>query len=136
MVRVVVDTNVLVSAVVHDGRPRQLVLELLDKHTIILSRLLLVELAGVLQRDKFTVDTSQVDRFVSSLVQISKIVPDHTRFTVVLDDTDDDVVLNVAYTGHADFIVTGDKHLLILKKFKKARILTVNGMLEVCSQKN
>ena len=131
MVRVVVDTNVLVSAIIHDGRPRQLVLELLDKHTIILSRLLLVELADVLQRDKFTVDISQVDRFVSSLVQISKIVPDHTRFTVVLDDADDDVVLNVAYTGHADFIVTGDKHLLILKKFRKTRILTVNGMLEV-----
>ena len=131
MVRVVVDTNVLVSAFLHEGRPRQLILGLLENHTVILSRLLLAELADVLSRDKFAVDNSQVERFLSSLIQTSKIVPDHNKFTVVLEDTDDDVVLNAAYTSHADFIVTGDKHLLILKKFKKTKILTVNEMLEI-----
>ena len=131
MVSAVVDTNVLVSAILHDGKPRQLVLELLDKHTIILSRLLLTELADVLSQDKFELNSSQVDRFLSSLVQNSKIVPDHNRFAVVFEDMDDDVVINAAYTGRADFIVIGDNHLLILKKFKKTMILTVNGMLEI-----
>jgi putative PIN family toxin of toxin-antitoxin system len=44
MVRVVIDTNVLVSALINDGKPRKLVLELLDKHIVILSRQMLLSL--------------------------------------------------------------------------------------------
>jgi putative PIN family toxin of toxin-antitoxin system len=80
MTRVVLDTNVLVSALIDDGKPRQLVLELLDKHTVILSRQMIAELADVVSRDKFSVTSSQVDRFLSSLVQMSKMVPDNARF--------------------------------------------------------
>ena len=89
-----------------------------------------MELADVLSREKFALNSSQVNRFLTSLIQISKIVPDSNRFTVVLEDKDDDVVLNVAYTGRAYFIVTGDKHLLSLKKFKNTKILNVNQMQE------
>lgn len=131
MVRVVVDTYVLVSALIDDGKPRKLVLELLDRHTVILSRQMLAENADVLLRDKFKITNSQVDRFVSSLVQISTIVPDNANFKVVLEDPDDDVVLNAAYMGRAEFIVTGDKHLLVLKQFKKTRIVNVNQMLNI-----
>ena len=129
MVRVVIDTNVLVSALIDDGKPRRLVVELLDKHAVILSRQMLAELADVLSRDRFTVTSSQVDRFVSNLVRMSEIVPDNTRFKVALEDPDDDEVLNTAYTGKAEFIVTGDRHLLALEKFKKTKIVNVNQML-------
>lgn len=131
MVRVVIDTNVLVSALINDGKSRRLVLELLDKHTVILSRLMLAELADVVSRDKFSVTSSQVDRFVSSLIQMSKVVPDNARFKVLLEDPDDDVVLNTAYTGRAEFIVTGDHHLLVLGQFKKIKMLTVNQMRDI-----
>jgi len=47
----------------------------------------------------------------------------------VMEDSDD-AVLNVAHAGKADYIVTGDKHLLALKQFKKTKIVTVNQMLE------
>jgi putative PIN family toxin of toxin-antitoxin system len=97
MVRVVLDTNVLVSALIDDGKPRRLVFELLDKHTVILSRKMLSALADVISRNKFTVMSSQVDRFVSSLVRLSNIVPDNALFKVVLEDPDDDVVLNTAF---------------------------------------
>jgi putative PIN family toxin of toxin-antitoxin system len=61
MVRVVIDTNILVSAFIVGGKPRRLVLKLLEEHTVILSRQMLAELADVLTRDKFIVKTSQVD---------------------------------------------------------------------------
>jgi putative PIN family toxin of toxin-antitoxin system len=131
MARVVIDTNVLVSALIDDGKPRKLVVKLLDEHTAVVSRQMLAELADVVARDKFTVRSSQVDRFLSTLVRMSKIVQDHNRFKVVSEDPDDDVVLNTAYTGRAGFIVTGDRHLLALVQFKKTRILSVNEMLEV-----
>jgi putative PIN family toxin of toxin-antitoxin system len=135
MVRVVIDINVLVSALIDNGKPRKLVLELLDKHTVILSRQMLVELADVISRDKFTVTSSQVDRFVSSLVRISKIVPDNARFKVLSEDPDDDIVLNTAYSGRAEFIVTGDQHLLALCQFKKTKIVNVNQMQDILKEK-
>ena len=55
MVRVVLDTNVLVSAFIDDGKPRRVVLELLDKHTVILSQQMLAEIADVISREKFRV---------------------------------------------------------------------------------
>jgi putative PIN family toxin of toxin-antitoxin system len=135
MVRAVLDTNVLVSALIDNGKPRKLVLELLDKHTVILSRQMLAELADVISRDKFTVTSSQVDRFVSSLVRMSKMVPDNARFKVLSEDPDDDVVINTAYSGRAEFIVTGDRHLLTLGQFNKTKIVSVNQMQEILMEK-
>jgi predicted nucleic acid-binding protein len=43
----------------------------------------------------------------------------------------DDIVLDTAYSGKARYIVTGDKHLLALKKFKGIQIVRVAGMLEI-----
>src|SRR4030042_5276059 len=131
MVRAVIDTNVLVSALIHDGKPRKLILELLNRHTVILSRQMLAELADVAESDKFHVTGSQVERFLSIMVRMAKIVPDNALFKEVASDPDDDVVLNAAYTGKADYIVTGDKHLLTLNNFKKTKIVTVNQMLEI-----
>ena len=131
MVRAVLDTNVLVSALIHGGKPRKLILELLNRHTAILSRQMLAELADVAGRDKFHVTGSQIERFLSIMVKLAKIVPDNALFKEVASDPDDDVVLNAAYTGKADYIVTGDKHLLTLNNFRKTKIVTVNQMLEI-----
>ena len=129
MVRVVVDTNVLVSALIGDGKPRNLIRELLEEHTMILSRQMLAELADVLARGKFNVRSSQVDKFLASLIRKSKIILVSSRFKVVSEDPDDDIVLNTAYTGKADYIVTGDRHLLALKKFETIEIVKVAQLL-------
>lgn len=52
------------------------------------------------------------------------------RFKIISEDPDDDVVLNVAYSARADYVVTGEKHLLALDRFRNTRILTVGEMLE------
>jgi putative PIN family toxin of toxin-antitoxin system len=130
MVRAVVDTNILVSALIKRGKPRKLVLKLLEEHTVILSRQMLAELADVLTRKKFAIKTSQVDRFLAILVRKSKIVTLSSRFKVISEDPDDDVVLNTAYAGKAEYIVTGDRHLLALKEFKRTKILKVTQILE------
>ncbi len=130
MVRVVVDMNILVSALIKRGKPRKLVLKLLEEHTVILSRQMLAELADVLTRDKFAVKTPQIDKFLSILVRKSKIVTPSSRFKIISEDPDDDIVLNTAYTGKAQYIVTGDRHLLALKEFKRIKIVQVTHMLE------
>ncbi len=136
MVRVVVDTNVLVSALIGRGKPRRLVLKLLEKHSMVLSRPMLAELADVLSREKFReVRSSQVDKFLAGLVHKSMIVTMRPRFKVVAADPNDDIVLNTAYSGKADYIVTGDKHLLALKEFKGVEIVKVIQMLEIITNR-
>ena len=61
------------------------------------------------------------------------MVPDNVRFKVVLEDPDDDVVLNTAYSERAEFIVTGNRHLLGLGHFKKTKIVTVIQIQEYLS---
>jgi putative PIN family toxin of toxin-antitoxin system len=61
----------------------------------------------------------------------SKIVPAGSRFKVISEDPDDDAVLNTVYNGKANYIATGDKHLLALKEFKMIEIVKVTQMLEI-----
>jgi uncharacterized protein len=129
MVRVVIDTNVLISALIHDGKSRKLVLELLEKHVVVVSREMLAELADVAGRDKFCVKGSQVEKSLSIIVRRARVVPDRALFNEISEDPDDDKVLNTAYVGKADYIVTGDKHLLALNQFKRTKIVTGNQML-------
>src|SRR4030042_209316 len=130
MVRVVIDTNVLVSALINRGKPRRLLVYLLEKHTVILSRQILAELADVLSREKFNVRSSYTERFLESLVRKSRIIPVSARFKIIPEDPDDDVVLNTAYCGRADYIITGDKHMLTLRVFKTIEIVTGREMFE------
>ncbi|MBI2937298.1 MAG: putative toxin-antitoxin system toxin component, PIN family [Thaumarchaeota archaeon] len=132
MARVVIDTNILISALLGPGKSRQLVQKLLRKHTVILSRPMLAEVTDVLSRDKFAeIKNQQTDRFISNLEHRSKIVNIRSNFKIVKEDPDDDIVINTAYSGKADYIVTGDNHLLTLKEFKRTKIIDTNQMLNI-----
>ena len=130
--RVVVDTNVLISALIGHGKPRRLLIELLEGHQVVSSPQMLAELADVLSREKFIeVDKSQVRSFLSILASIVVLVTAEQSFRVIAGDPDDDVVLGTAYKGKATHIVSRDRHLLNPKRFRGIRILTVNEMLQL-----
>jgi putative PIN family toxin of toxin-antitoxin system len=132
MIWVVVDTNVLVSALLRGGKPRKLLVRLLEDHSVVVSPQMLAELVDVLSRTKFRLmRRSQIDRFVSVLVEESVILTVKFHVEVIRQDPDDDIVLATAYDGNAQYIVTGDKHLLALAQFEGIRIVTVNEMLGI-----
>lgn len=132
MVRAVVDTNVLVSALVGHGKPRIAVLRLFETHSLVLSNKMLAELMDVLSREKFNqIKPSKVGEFLSLLASGSKLVNPSSISGVVPEDPDDDLVLATAEAGDADYIVTGDRHLLALKQFRGTRIVGVSEMLEL-----
>jgi uncharacterized protein len=135
MARVVIDTNVLVSALLKNGKSRQLVLKLLNEHTIIVSNQLLAELADVISRDKFRIKSSQVDRFITILVRKAKIVSLDTISKVILEDPDDDIILSTAFIGKADYIISGDKHLLKIVCYKNIEIISVNKFVQIIDRK-
>ena len=129
VVRVVLDTNVFIAAVVADGLCRDLVRVRLLPHTLIISEPLLQELRTVL-RAKFAVDPVELP-LLAQLNEESEIVTPAELRGGVCRDEDDDVVLATALAGKADVIVTGDEDLLVLKKFRGIEILSPRQFLEL-----
>lgn len=134
--RIVIDTNLLVSGVISAGPPRQLV-DAAKAHVFELctSEVLLAELLGVLSREKFAIRLTQAGLtpigIVDDLRRISVVVSPFSVPRVVLTDPDDDHVLAAALTGKADMIASGDKHdLLPLGSYEGIPIVTAREAIE------
>ena len=133
MTRVVIDTNVLVSAVIGHGKPRRLLRLVLKLHTAVASKEMLAELADVLAREKFSLTPAQITRFLTIYTRRSEVVDLDRRVNAVDADPDDDIVLGTAVNGRAALIVTGDRHLLDMREFEGVRITTVVAALKILS---
>jgi uncharacterized protein len=131
--KVVLDTNVLVSALIKAGKPRDLFNKLVKQKQLILSRAILEEFLDVIEDSKVAKYTNEQDVaiFLNTLGKAAKIVQIKSRFKAVKEDPDDDIIVRTAYDGKADYIVSGDRHLLALKEFKGISILTIEEMLRV-----
>ena len=125
--RAVLDTNVLVSALLWHG-PSNALLAHARAATIdlIISAALLDELADVIARRKFSAilerTTRTPEHILSELRVLAEVVIAPPLPKPVCRDPDDDAVLACALAGQADLIVSGDDDLLVLKEFQGIRI--------------
>jgi putative PIN family toxin of toxin-antitoxin system len=130
MLRVVLDTNVLVSAIIAKGKPRDLLrLAIQRRYLLIASKETIEEFVEVLQRPKFKMTTNEIVRAKSALLKTGKTIKVTSKRRVVEEDPDDDIFINTALDGNADYIVSSDPHLLRLSKYKGIEIVTVNDIL-------
>ncbi len=130
MPRVVLDTNVLVSATICDGKSRELLKRGIENQfSIVTSDPILRELARVLHRPKFKTSLGEARRITLALMRSAEVVDLETKLRVVKDDPKDDMVIETAVDGHADVVVSGDSHLLELESFRGIRMLTVEQAL-------
>lgn len=131
MAKVVIDTNVLVSAFLNKGTSRKLLVKMLETQEVVLSVPLLAELADVFSREKFGTKTDTVNHFISILIHRATVIQITSNLKIVIDDPDDDVVLNTAISGKADYIVSGDKHLLKIGNYKEIQIISVSEFAKI-----
>ena len=121
--RVVFDTNVLISALVYGGLPRELLTRVFrGEITLITSSALMNELEDVLIV-RFAHDPS-LARTVRAEIDLLAEVVDALDLAPVARDPDDDAVLAAAIAGEASAIVTGDRDLLVLGEHHGIRIVT------------
>jgi putative PIN family toxin of toxin-antitoxin system len=131
MLRVVLDTNVLVSAIISDGKSRELLRRGIAKQfSIVTSDSLLKELVIVLRRPKFKTSEDEVHRIILALMRTAEVVSVKSKLRAVKEDPKDDMVIETAYDGSIDMIVTGDSHFLALENFRGIKITTVEKMLD------
>jgi len=129
-VKVVLDTNVLISAIMFGGKSRDILeMGISGKIKIAVSQDILKELAEVLVDKKFRVPVSFVQQTIHELSEITELVIVTDRITVIKDDPDDNHILECAVSAKADYIVSGDSDLLGLKHFKKIKILSPSDFL-------
>ena len=123
--RIVIDTNVFVSAVVLPlSVPRQAVERALNDGILLISEATMGELAEVLYRPKFDhyVTTEERTLFLRQLAETAEFIPVIQK-VVECRDPRDDKFLEVALNGRADVIITGDADLLALHPWRGIEIL-------------
>lgn len=123
MLRVVLDTNVLVSALYLPASKPGTIVGLARRHTIqnLVSPAILSEVERVL-REKFQWEAAQAREAVRQIENFSEVLDPQERLTVLADDPDNRI-LECAKAGRAHLILTGDKHLLQLQAYSGIAIL-------------
>jgi putative PIN family toxin of toxin-antitoxin system len=123
-VRIVLDTNVLVSALHFGGRPRSLLEDVLrGDHLLIIGPAILGELEDVLvETCDWTSDRAAAVR--AELEAIAEVVTP-VEISRVCRDPDDDQILAIAVVGAVDALVTGDGDLLVLGAHRGVNIMSV-----------
>jgi len=127
--RLVLDTNVIVSAAFWGGVARQVLETAQCDHTLCFTEETLAELERVLRYSKFAERLEKLDftvtEFIERLTERAIVLPAPTRtIDVVKADPDDNKFLSCAAAARAEAIVSGDTHLLELKTFKGIGIVS------------
>ena len=132
--RVVLDTNILISAFLWKGKLAQ-IFNFINQREIILcfSKLTLDELIRVSHyphiNKKIKEENLDFDKIVAELASASIIVNPKNIPDIIKDDPSDNIFLACALSAQASFIISGDKHLLNLKEFQDIPILTPHKFL-------
>lgn len=130
--KIVCDTNTLVSGFLWKGKEYLLLSRVLERKAVLFtSPALLSEFARVLEYPKIRPLIPNPAELTKKLESIAVFVEPKEKVEIIKEDPDDNKVLECALAAGADFIVSGDNHLLKLRAFKGIPIMTTNAALEM-----
>jgi uncharacterized protein len=128
--RIVLDTNVTISALFWKGYPRVIYDLVEDGKAILLwSRNIEAELIRVLSYSKFGLTSSEMFPIVNHLRSHAYFVEERTRIEIIKDDPTDNIFIECAIDGNADYIISGDHHLVNLQGYKLIKIISAKDFL-------
>lgn len=138
MISSVLDANVLVSALtVKVGKPAQ-ILPHLNRLVLLTSEAILAEVERVLHypriQRRYQLHDEVITEYLQRLRVVSTIVAVRTSIAVIAADPDDDKFLACALDGGAEYIVSGDPHLLSLQQYQHIRMITPADFLALLNQ--
>jgi putative PIN family toxin of toxin-antitoxin system len=133
ILRVVLDTNVLISGILFGGKPRQII-ELVIKGKIkaYLSPAILAEFKDVIARPKFGLGHEVCFAITREIEDIFSFVFPEIVIERIKVGPDDNAILECALAADAEYIVTGDPHLLNIDSFEEIRVITPSIFISEC----
>lgn len=137
MIRIVLDTNLFVSALLKPGSNPDIILRLVkdEKVLLLMSGSICLEISRVLTypkiRKRLIASDEELKNFVQLLSTVAIITPDTLNLPPLDADPDDTKYLVCAVEGHADFIISGDHHLTDLVMYRGIRIVTPGDFIRI-----
>ena len=134
--RVVLDTNILISAVINKFGPSRQIYNLFraGKLCLVTSPFQLRELARILRyqriKKKYRLTETAIKKIERVIRKYSLVVFSETVSDVISQDQDDNRILAAAIEGKADTIVSGDEHLLGLRKYRSISVVSAKNFLQ------
>lgn len=128
--RVVIDTNIIVSGYLGGSLEAIIVAWKSGKFTLVVSAAIVDEYLKVLKRPKFKIERAELDDFSALLLDKAEFVIPLEEINAVPADTTDNKFLEAAIAGKVGVIVSGDGHLLELKTFRDISIITAREFVE------
>ncbi len=130
MIKVVLDTNIIVSAIVFGGKPRDIIYLIQEREIeAYVSPFILYELKEVLTK-KFNFNDEKLKESEDLIKESFIIISPRTTVKLIKGYLIDNKILEVAVEAKADYLITGDKkHILKLKKIKKTKIVSAEEFL-------
>jgi len=127
--KAVLDTNIFVSGITWQGLPGEILdLWIKGKIQLIISKEIMEEIKRVLNR--MQVPEEEIANLRSQIIEKAIIVDPQIKISLIKKDPSDNKFLECAIEGQADFIVSGDKHLLEFEAINDIKIITARKMLE------
>ena len=124
--RVMLDSNILVSAIVFESKPMlEIIQRLASKYSLVLCSYIISETRRVF-KEKFPNHVVNLEHFFINvpfeLIDTPQVLPEHNLFTI--RDKDDEKILYSAILAEVDVLVTGDKDLLVVEDVERPEILS------------
>jgi putative PIN family toxin of toxin-antitoxin system len=130
--KVVLDANIFISSFFWGGNPREVLQRAISKlDELYISKEILNEIENVMGRKKFHAEKNEIDYYISSIEEIAnKITPKKMIKNGSRDKTDNKYI-ECGIAGNVDYILSGDIHLLEIKKYGAIPIVTAREYLEI-----
>ncbi len=132
MIRLVIDTNVFVSALISTTSiPALLLDEAGKKYSLFISKEILSEVEDVISREKFGFTKQKISSALEAILLFSEIIDPDIQVDVIKSDPHDNKILECAIACEASYIVSGDSHLLELREYGTIKIINPKTALEL-----
>lgn len=134
--KITVDTNVLISSSFWHGDSDRILNRVENKEIeLVLSKEIIEEFIKVLNYEeilnKIMEKNLEMKRTIEKIISLSILVEPKEKFDIIQDDLDDNKILECAFEGKVDYIVSQDNHLLKLKEFHGIKIITPEEFLKI-----
>ena len=137
MYRVVIDTNVLISGVIQrSGFPFNVIKLWENAYVVMITSIATIEEADrILHYPKikknYKLTDEDINQILTNLLKYSVFVENLSALNIIKEDPADNIILATAVSGKADYIISGDAHLLNLKTFRGIEIVTPQRFCEI-----
>lgn len=136
-IRVVLDTNVIISGALFGGLPREVLQTAIDHRiSVFIGDDIIEEISGVLQRPKFRKTVLLNAILIGQIVEVANKVRTFRKEKVILNDRNDPIIIDCAIAAEAEYIVTGDLEFIAYGEVAGIPIIQPRQLLEILSRRS